>query len=816
MFSCFACTKEKRINASKKVKSFTDTKRYFKHIRADHRNIKEFLCLKCSSHCSSLKAYSKHIRKCCKTVSSTLMEIDSMEDIGNPSNPVVLNVPELVNAPTENHDSPHVLNAFNVGSENSLEWDDDVMESLTEIALDFALELHSKANINRKNVFEIQVSVTSLISKICNIIERKLENEGLSITEGIKDIIETCSNPFKEMKTEHLFNKLLNEIGLFSKFQEFPINEALGVTFENRKSRVDKITNTGVVMPIEFQIKEYLRRNGRIEEMLANYDNALKGNGRVISHLVQCKTWQNILQKVNKEPGTVLLPIGLYADGMQYNNALGPHTESAEMVYYFSPCATDPLNENNTFLAAVIMSKDVKSFGNGKCFYPLVEIFERLAKKGIEFDSDGETIKIKFCLSIITFDNLGLNSILDFAKGFNATIFCRFCLCTNSESETLNVERIDMLRTIENYNEGLEICDFKQTGIDADCVFNLLNFFHCVENKSLDLMHDYFEGYGRLDLVKFITLLDEEKIITVDELNTRLSDFGYGEEDSKYIPPLLDRVKLRDNKTMKLTAKEMWQFIYLFPIIVGDKIPENYEPWEIITLLVQIIDILLGPTFYPETLELLKAKVSRHHFLFNKYFGNLIPKMHLATHVCTSIEAMGPPRMYMAFRMESKHMFFKIYAHAMNCRKNIPVSFATKYSYYFANFLAKNVKYSDIKTESKDEASTLYPHLLKAGFECFSKIKYRGSDYEAKMFVPIDDKLYEIQELFIKGDEIEIVCRLVGDLYYNQNLDCYVVTRSLANNVELIDFKDIQSQALYIYKMFNGVEVIRKKHYFQN
>lgn len=232
-------------------------------------------------------------------------------------------------------------------------------------------------------------------------------------------------------------------------------------------------------------------------------------------------------------------------------------------------------------------------------------------------------------------------------------------------------------------------------------------------------------------------------MMSIEEFNQRISDFRYGKEEKRYIPGLFKKLRLRDNN-MKVTAKEMWQFTYLLPIIVGDKIPHDDEMWEMCKNLIEAIEILLSSAFFPGTLDLLERKISRHNFLYNKNCGNLTPKMHLATHICTSIKAMGPPRHYMCFRLEEKQKFFKIYDHVTNCRRNMLVSFAIKYSLFFANLLLMNTKHNDISVENKHIVSSNYPEFLRPNSKCYKKVCFNGTNIVSGMYIPLNDTLHII------------------------------------------------------------------------
>lgn len=62
-------------------------------------------------------------------------------------------------------------------------------------------------------------------------------------------------------------------------------------------------------------------------------------------------------------------------------------------------------------------------------------------------------------------------------------------------------EDLWMLRTVLDYENSLELIarstnvDYKQTkGVKRPCALNELKYFHTLQNKSVDIMHDLNEG----------------------------------------------------------------------------------------------------------------------------------------------------------------------------------------------------------------------------------------------------------------------------------------------------------------------------------
>uniref|UniRef100_T1GJT1 Uncharacterized protein n=1 Tax=Megaselia scalaris TaxID=36166 RepID=T1GJT1_MEGSC len=516
---------------------------------------------------------------------------------------------------------------------------------ILNLVLKFVLGLHAMKNFTRKDVFNIQ------------------------------DFIK-----FNSVSTDYLLKKKLEELNLAkdldNELYEFTINKEVGVVFKEGVSKFEEISSTGMMMPLRFQIKEFLSRFGKLNEIFENMTK-FSGPSAVISHYFQGSTWKAIRTYFSHE--SVIIPIGIYTDGMQFNNSLGKHTDSTDMFYYFYPGLNDPLNRFNVHLASVIRSKFIKEYKNAKSLASLVKELYSLFMDGIDFEIEGKIVNIKFVLGLIIGDNLALNAILDYIIGFRGNFYCRICKVSRLDAEKLCEELISELRNRFNYEDDVNINDPSLTGVVNNSMFNILPYFHCTLNLSLDLMHDFFEGIFQYVICHSILYFIEKKFFTLAELNEIINNFSYG------------------NCNLKMTAREAWQFLYLLPLYIGNKIDCNDEVWILLKTLLQIIELLLGSSFDEISLGELNSLIKKHNALYIKYFGSLKPKMHLITHLVTSIKAMGPPRHYMSLRMEMMHIYFKVYAHCTPNRKNISKSFCIKYSLYFANLLLNGPQKLDIE-----------------------------------------------------------------------------------------------------------------------
>lgn len=193
---------------------------------------------------------------------------------------------------------------------------------------------------------------------------------------------------------------------------------------------------------------------------------------------------------------------------------------------------------------------------------------------------------------------------------FTANFFCRICTLSREETHKVCSELFSKLRTIENYNIHLNMNDRSRTGIKGDCIFNQLPYWHCVLNKVIEIMHDFFEGTNKYVLCKAFVKWIDQKILSLEELNrcVKLLEFDLG--------------KLKED-SLPMTARESWQFLYLLPICLGDKIPHGDPSWELILILIEITETILGSSFYECTLSSLERLIQNFGRKYQNLFGTL-------------------------------------------------------------------------------------------------------------------------------------------------------------------------------------------------
>lgn len=218
--------------------------------------------------------------------------------------------------------------------------------------------------------------------------------------------------------------------------------------------------------------------------------------------------WKEIREKYRDD---VIIPIWLYADEYEVNDSQSSHNTRHSVcgVYYSFSTIPDEFRSklHNIFVAAMLKKVDIKQVGMNKLMQALIVEFRNIEENGLMLMLNGTPLLVRFVLCLVQGDNLGVQSMLSFSGGFNATYYCRFCRRPKELLIHDTKEHADCLRRKADYEEDVGLARQSDTGISDFTVFNDLPSFHAVENKSVDAMHDlYSKGiceYGLSEVLNY-------------------------------------------------------------------------------------------------------------------------------------------------------------------------------------------------------------------------------------------------------------------------------------------------------------------------
>ena len=301
---------------------------------------------------------------------------------------------------------------------------------------------------------------------------------------------------------------------------------------------------------------------------------------------------------------------------------------------------------NYIFLVAAAYSEDIKIYGINSILEPIVKEIKDLETYGLEIENEIYFASLYQNLG----DNLGIHHVFNLKCCFTGENICHLCdASTESIQKKINHGSFQT-KLKRDYDLALSqmlIDDSKilTLGIKGKCLLNDLRYFHTTKNYAFDLTHDLWEGIVPYELsIFFHDFIYVKKYFTMDFLNNRIKSFNYGKLESKNKPSLLT---LNSNKWFKVKIKQKAaKMVCLFnhiPFLVGDKIPENDENWELYLLLARIIDILDFRSISLSQIAQLEWLIEEHHFLFKKLHpsSNLLKKHYNMVHYPNCIREIG-------------------------------------------------------------------------------------------------------------------------------------------------------------------------------
>ena len=117
----------------------------------------------------------------------------------------------------------------------------------------------------------------------------------------------------------------------------------------------------------------------------------------------------------------------------------------------------------------------------------------------------------------------------------------------------------------------------------------------------------------------------------------------------------------------------MWCLVRYLPLIIGDKVPEGHEYFEVILLLLECMDFIFSTEITTEETYFSKQLIKDHHEHFLEIFPerSLKPKHHFMTHYPYQMRMLGPLVHFWTMRFEAMHRFFKRLGHIVCNYRNI-------------------------------------------------------------------------------------------------------------------------------------------------
>lgn len=128
--------------------------------------------------------------------------------------------------------------------------------------------------------------------------------------------------------------------------------------------------------------------------------------------------------------------------------------------------------------------------------------------------------------------------------------------------------------------------------------------------------------------------------------------------------------------------------MHFLPFIIGHRVPEGDQTWELVLELKDLVELLSTPYFTSDSLCYIQAKISDHRQLLQTVFPpkKLCSKHHFIEHYPYLIQKFGPPTECWTIRFEAKHSFFKKVVRDANNFKNILLTLASRHQLMLAYY----------------------------------------------------------------------------------------------------------------------------------
>lgn len=364
-----------------------------------------------------MKAFKKHLKTTHYNETNIPQKIRKVSDCNNWFD-------DAVPSTSSNKDSCSSSEKFIIKKVSAI---DEVKDSF----LHFFLKLHNKSHMTSKQIEEIATdfsqNITLLLNNLKNnIIDSVCDEKKLHVSS----IIDSYAECLFDFKTEYRLKKYLLSMDILKSPSTFVIQNIVEEVMKKGTPFLVEKVEYGTIMPIEKKIKSYFELDNVLNDTL-NYSKELEASYNetgIISNFIQGKIWkERKKQFVNK----TVINFNLYYDDFSVNDPLGSHsTNQSIAAFYYNFPTTKPEYLSQTdyiFPAMFVKSKLLKTCNMNNILYKLIEVLKHLETVGIEITINGQSRKFFFVLGLVIGDNLAINTILNFAKGFKHNFFCRLC-----------------------------------------------------------------------------------------------------------------------------------------------------------------------------------------------------------------------------------------------------------------------------------------------------------------------------------------------------------------------------------------------------
>nr|XP_018915259.1 PREDICTED: uncharacterized protein LOC109042788 [Bemisia tabaci] len=735
-------------------------------------------CSECQRHYWCLKSLQNHFSRCHAQEEANFFDPFFEE----PDNDNEIHEPQSENEENDINVEPN--NPVVIGNPKDV---------LHKEAVDFIAYLYSTVNIPRNYVEKVRGGVSGIISTVQTIFKEKLEN---SLPEDVmrRDVdplLNLLSNIFEPLKTEYRTLKLFENEGTYIAPKEIEIGERKDRRKENFKIRIVSVPVTAQYVPLPLILQKFFEQPDVLKKTLA-YETKLLSETSYVSNFIQSEYWKKIL---NKNPGKKIFPVFLYIDDFETGNPLGSRAGVHKLSGVYMTLPIIPPEFRSTlrciFLVMLFHSEDRKLFSYHDFFKELIPDLNRLSENGLSFNIECFSGKLHFQLALLQGDNLAHHEVGGFAESFNCNYPCIYCKVHKDILHFQVEEDENLRRTIEMYQNDLQLNNVSETGIISECVLNKVEGWHVVNSLAPDLQHDILEGTAKyvMGLVLHHCIFTK-KYFTVEEFNLMILNFDFGVNSHENKPPPQTEKHLREKK-IKMSSAEMLHFLKYLGVMYSNFVPPTDEFWLLYLALRKILSLILSPRLQAGCDTLLKAYVKELNELYLKISGShLQNKFHHLVHYPTLLRHFGNLKDLWNMRTEGYHKISKLVASSVPTRKNLCKTIAIRHQLNLNWLFRSNQFYPDrLKVgPSEDFDIELLPNYEQMGCPNDKKLfkhcyhaEVNGTAYDKNMVVCYDfndthPEFAIIKKILIfNAESVHFIGRKLKVLYYDVHAAAYLV-----------------------------------------
>lgn len=671
-------------------------------------------------------------------------------------------------------------------------------------------------NLNQKSTDSILKSSQSLVNTV-NELNFQLLEEGGRTEFCLDSSTELLCNELSSYDTYYKRSTEISE----NPFYVAPKELAIGTRFEQIKTK----SCSGEITKIPQQIQNTFQFISIVETLVSlckhkEFVDCYLTKNTVLDHKCQVGHYKHFCcgstykNSAFFQQNPLAFQIHLAADEFEICNPLSSRANTHKICAIYFVIRNMPTKYlsklDNIYPVVICNADDLKSkttdFNN--LWDPIVRDLKFLEKVGIKFD-DGTMMK--GTLTHLSFDNLGANQALGFVSCFIASHFCRFCLCSRDECQLMTTENPTKIRTKESYASQLKTVEnsekvkYDETkGVKYYCKLSELDFFHIIDNPTVDPMHDIGEGCIPFTLKMLFEYAFHHKIFSEDELNYLVQFHNYGWLSRHKKPSKI----MLDKRSLGQTASQSMCLFKNLPFIIWKyrEHPKLKLVWRCVTSLLRVIELVESLETSDSQLKIMRIEIRIHLEEVKRCFKELFkPKQHFVEHYPTISTIIGPVDHISMMRFEAKHQQLK---QIVNKTKNFidinkTIAISHQQSLCLKGFTYKDHTETSLRRVISLELFSKHQNLFE-NFRYTQKnifeIKYfhfNNYVYRHGLIFIHNSNLFLIETLFSVEKEILLLAQKMDLVGFDDFSNCIKVKEAPSQEVHLIRFEEIENKKTY-------------------